>query len=241
MCNALLFLALPLAAFDPSSKVVDYSKVDRTLSKEPAYKNAPKYALLLFGKQAKLRVWVVLDGQTLYLDRKADGDLTAKEARFARLDDCRDVAIRDPDGKTTYLIKYLGLYEDKDHPGGLLQVGVEIKGPLAYRQYGGGELKGSPRAAPIAHFHGPLTIGPRTFDGKVPGELALEAGHEPTGLEVHVGTMSANHGCWVAVRSHDGEKPLFPKGIFPVVDVEFPSKVPGGAPVKRRYQLQKFC
>jgi len=78
-------------------------------------------------------------------------------------------------------------------------VDVEIKGPLAYQQYGGGELKGSPHTAPIAHFHGPLTIGPRTFDGKVPAGLALVTGDQPTELEVHVGTMDAKHGCWVAV------------------------------------------
>src|SRR5262245_52302093 len=107
MCNALLSLALSLVASGPSAKVVGYAKVDRTLSKEPAYKNAPQYALLLFGKEAKLRVWVVLDGETLYLDRNADGDLTAKEARFPRLGDCRDVEIHDPDGKITYLIKYI--------------------------------------------------------------------------------------------------------------------------------------
>jgi hypothetical protein len=241
MCNALLFLALSAVAFCPSAKAVDYAKVDRTLSKEPAYKNAPKYALLLFGKEAKLRVWVVLDGETLYLDRRADGDLTAKEARFARLGDCRDVEICDPDGKTTYLIKYIGLYQDKDYPEGLLQVGVVMKGPLAYQQYGGGELKGSPRAALIAHFHGRLTIGPRTFAGKVPAELALVTGPKPTELEVHVGTMDAKHGCWVAVRSHDGEKSAFPKGVFPIADAEFPSRAPGGAPVKKRYQLDKFC
>ncbi len=241
MRNALLSVALFLVAFCPSAKAVDYAKVDRTLSKEPAYKKAPKYALLLFGKEANVRVWVVLDGETLYLDRNADGDLTAKEARFPRLEDCRDVEIRDPDGKTSYLIKYIGLFKDKDHTEDVLSVGVKIKGPLAYKQYGGGELKGSPRAAPIAHFHGPLVIGPRTFNWKVPAELKLVTGDEPTDLEVHVGTMDAKYGCWVAVRSHDGDKSAFPKGVVPIVDVEFLSKAPGGAPVKKRYQLDKFC
>jgi hypothetical protein len=52
--------------------VVDYDKVERRLTKEPAYQTKiPKYALLLFGPKARLRVWVVLDGETLYVDRNA--------------------------------------------------------------------------------------------------------------------------------------------------------------------------
>ena len=31
---------------------------------------------------AKVRVWVVLDGKTVYLDRNGDGDLTGKDERF---------------------------------------------------------------------------------------------------------------------------------------------------------------
>jgi len=55
----------------------DLSKVERKLVKEPAYKHQPKYALLVFGPEAKVRVWVVMDGTTLYLDRNGDGALTA--------------------------------------------------------------------------------------------------------------------------------------------------------------------
>jgi hypothetical protein len=52
-------------------------KIDRTIGKEPVYKSkAPKYGLLVFGPQAKDRIWLVLDGDTLYVDRNGDGDLT---------------------------------------------------------------------------------------------------------------------------------------------------------------------
>jgi hypothetical protein len=54
----------------------DLSTVDRTLTKEPAYQSRPKYCLLVFGKEARHRVWLVLDGDTLYVDRNGDGDLT---------------------------------------------------------------------------------------------------------------------------------------------------------------------
>src|SRR5262249_27485138 len=104
----LLFLAAP-------ARAVDYDKIDRKLVKEPAYtqqapatvllrairgvpQDRPKYALLLFGREAKVRVWVVLHGDGLYLDRNGDGDLTGADEHFAKVADCKGVEIADPDG-----------------------------------------------------------------------------------------------------------------------------------------------
>jgi hypothetical protein len=221
---------------------VDYTKVDRTLRKEPAYKSrAPKYALLLFGPTARLRVWVVVDGETVYLDRNGDGDLTAKGKRFARCSDCKDIEIADPAGKARYVITGLGVYPEGGRPQALLDVNVDVKGPVEYRQYCGTELRDTPARAAIAHFHGPLTVGPRTISWKVPPKLALKAGDKPTDLPAVVGTMDAKHGCWVVVRSHKGKASAFPKGVSPVVEVEFPPKVPGGPRLKKRYTLDHFC
>jgi RNA polymerase sigma factor (sigma-70 family) len=51
--------------------------MNRTIRKEPVYASkSPRYALLVFGPRAADRVWLVHDGATLYVDRKADGDLT---------------------------------------------------------------------------------------------------------------------------------------------------------------------
>ena len=52
--------------------------------KEPAYKSkSPKYALLRFGPEGKDRVWLVLDGDTLYVDRNGNGDLTEPGEKVA--------------------------------------------------------------------------------------------------------------------------------------------------------------
>jgi hypothetical protein len=75
-----LFTLLCLPALSPAA---DLGKVDRTLKKEPAYKGRPQYCLLVFGPQAKNRVWVVVDGDDLYLDRNGDGDLTGPGERLA--------------------------------------------------------------------------------------------------------------------------------------------------------------
>src|SRR3569623_1065639 len=56
----------------------DLGKIDRRIRKEPAYKGKPGYCLLVFGRAADHRVWLVLDGDTLYVDRNGDGDLTGE-------------------------------------------------------------------------------------------------------------------------------------------------------------------
>jgi WD40 repeat protein len=60
----LLFAADPLA-------------FEKSIGKQPAYRTeTPQYGLLAFGPEGKGRVWVVLDGDTLYVDRNGNGDLT---------------------------------------------------------------------------------------------------------------------------------------------------------------------
>jgi len=50
--------------------------------KEPKYQHLPKYALLAFGPNQETRIWLVLDGETLYADYHGNGDLTAPECRI---------------------------------------------------------------------------------------------------------------------------------------------------------------
>src|SRR5438046_1991794 len=74
-----LFLAplvLPLLGAAPAAKPVDFATIDRRIDKEPAYQAKPLYGLALLGPEGKDRVWLVLDGEKLYVDRNANGDLT---------------------------------------------------------------------------------------------------------------------------------------------------------------------
>ncbi len=67
-----LIPSMALSAFD-----VGLTKIDRTIAKEPPYKSKNvKFCLLVFGPEAKTRVWLVQDADTLYVDRNANGDLT---------------------------------------------------------------------------------------------------------------------------------------------------------------------
>ena len=47
----LIFCSLPTQA-------ADLTKIERTIAKEPKYQGKPKYCLLVFGPEAKFRVWL---------------------------------------------------------------------------------------------------------------------------------------------------------------------------------------
>jgi hypothetical protein len=69
----IFFLLLILAS---SATAADLTKIERKIAKEPTYKTTPSYALLVFGPEAKDKVWLVRDGDTLHVDKNANGDLT---------------------------------------------------------------------------------------------------------------------------------------------------------------------
>jgi hypothetical protein len=81
--TASLWLSLALASAPPAPGL-DVTRISAPLTREPAYRSgAPRYGLLVFGPRATKRVWVVVDGDTLYVDRNGNGDLTEPGERFA--------------------------------------------------------------------------------------------------------------------------------------------------------------
>jgi hypothetical protein len=83
MVNRIWFLPvlLGLVGGAAPAAAADLAQIDRTIRKEPTYQTKPKYCLLVFGPEAKTRVWLVQDGDVLYVDRNANGDLTEKGKR----------------------------------------------------------------------------------------------------------------------------------------------------------------
>ena len=65
------------------AQVGGLAALDRKIAKEPKYVAAEQYyALLVLGAEPQKRVWLVADGESLYLDRNANGDLTEEGERF---------------------------------------------------------------------------------------------------------------------------------------------------------------
>lgn len=159
----------------------DLTKIDRTIAKEPAYKAKPNYCLLVFGPEAKTRVWLVLDDDTLYVDRNGNGDLTEKGERFVlaldeydrkrgkRVWKVGDIAASDAKVRYTDL-QVSDIAEDANSGLGLGH-GISVNVPVGkdrVPQCAGGflyprrdfrlQFAARPADAPIVHFGGPLRM-----------------------------------------------------------------------------------
>jgi hypothetical protein len=201
---------------------------DRAPRKEPAYKARPTYGLLLLGRKAETRVWVVRDHDTLYVDRNADGDLTERGEAF--------LPARE-DGGLTYRVDRLCVPgAPRQHTN--LEVTVQLPSKKRrrreswtirldvegrYQQWGTLAPAETPGRAPVLHFGGPLRFasltGPKLLRGE-PGEVAVML--EPSG---------AGH-AQAAVNVES-----IPRGVHPVADVTFP----GARAESLRVRLTKRC
>jgi hypothetical protein len=133
----------------------DLTKIDRTIVKEPAYKGKPKYCLLVFGPEAKTRVWLVFDGDVLYADRSGKGDLTGKGKKIVDNEPNRIYAIGDviESGRGT---KHTALAVNCLKDGRMV---VTLKAEGKYPQRSGNvTFAGRPQDAPILHFNGPVSV-----------------------------------------------------------------------------------
>jgi hypothetical protein len=179
-----VLLIAPLVA-----DAADLARIDRTIKKEPVYlSKSPQYALLVFGRKAQTRVWVVLDlvaepwekdgsKNALYIDRDGDGDLTgpSEKVTCTMTKHATDVSFS-PQPSITYSPHFdAGDLVERDgktkHTGLTIDVGsyiqrhrsvslmVKVNG--RYEQFAGGMLlkfADRPQDAPIIHFNGPLTF-----------------------------------------------------------------------------------
>jgi hypothetical protein len=171
-----LFLGLSLLVLAPlPAQAGDLVKIDRVIAKEPKYQGKPEYCLLVFGPKAKFRVWLVLDGAVLYVDRNGNGDLSQPDKRVTTSGGngkwiaFRPGPIGTPDGKTRFHFNQLQKDED----------GCDVSLRLEHRRFtvagldGPGPLRFAQRAqdAPIIHFLGPLTL--QRFEPQ-PGSVSVD-------------------------------------------------------------------
>jgi hypothetical protein len=160
----------------------DLTKIDRTIAKEPVYKAKPKYCLLVFGPEAKTRVWLARDGDILYADRNGNGDLTEVRERFVaapitgssgdtgRVWNVGDVT--GPGGKVIYTgLTVSDISEALDSEFRSRGLGITVNVPIGSTraiQSAGSDVRPTegynlrfadrPNDAPVIHFGGPLRI-----------------------------------------------------------------------------------
>jgi hypothetical protein len=222
----------------------DLSKIDRTIAKEPIYQGKPAYCLLVFGPEAKTRVWLVLDAKakSLYVDRNGNGDLTQKGKRFTPTNHNLDQRIYEveeiigSDGRTKYSklrIEHWGTAAEAEGIGFAVpesfSLSVEAKGKLQRVQLKAfGER---PRNAPLIHVDGPLTFA--LFDA--PGQ-AFARGGKPSTLTALIGTWDADRKALTTIPI-DGP----PGNVHPIAEVEFSGNRPKAPPLRIKVVLDQRC
>lgn len=253
-----LFLATAVCVMVGNQvRAADLGAIDRSIGKEPAYQSKnPEYCLLVFGLEAKTRVWVVLDGDVLYLDRNGNGNLTDPGERIAP----REV-LRRPEGRVDvelmrifelvgwappappiltcgpevnwfYLFQLVPRddYHERDwvkfYQEKPFDFAVTTRTKCAERARLGFGQR--PQDAPVLHFDGPRSL---SLSERWP--MTFRRG-EITHLAVELTTPGLN-----AVVKTDHHE--IPPEIHPVAEIAFPPAAPGEEPARLRVELKERC
>jgi hypothetical protein len=224
--------------------------------KEPTYRGgSPNYCLFLFGTEAKTRVWLVFDGDDLFIDRNANGDLTEegekvvpKEKEEVPGGTTRYVfqagPVTEADGKTRHPSLVFMADRGKDGRWSLYSTTVHVRGKygetvltpqrpvrvVAGRPAAGLPLGTRPKEAPVLHFHAPLTLAdwpihPMELRRGMKGDVQLTI----------VGKVAAGAlAPWVSITS-------VPKDAHPVAEIELPSSAEGAKPLQVKVVLDQRC
>lgn len=233
---------------------------------EPKYRNEPRYALLVFGPQRKQRVWMVLDGTTLYVDRNANGDLTDPNERLEP-DNPKDGSNRfggsgshthfdifeftvraGPSGKSKLRLDHW-IRNEHFRPKTEFQKKVHAQrqklryeNSTLWRKEGLGKgqtpvlFMPKPADAQVCALDGPLT-----FVVKLPQHQVLKRGEAGSDLAFHIAVIGR--------RPRGIEREFYnplatnevPEGAYLEVEIQYPGKSADAPPVVRKYLLKQRC
>jgi hypothetical protein len=225
----LLAAFISLSALVGSSTAADLSKIPRTIAKEPPYKTKPKYCLVVFGPEAKTRIWLVLDGDVLYVDKNGNGDLSEPTERvIGEKDGVFHIGKISEAGTTISHEAELRRIE-KDQGKGeetLYVMWVKVGG---YKQSAYIPFAQRPDEASILHFSGPLTMG-----------LSAEFNRKKeTQIQAFVGIRGLVEGKSEVATQLPFD--IAPADIHPVADIEFPAREASEKPIKVSIVLKHRC
>jgi hypothetical protein len=259
----LALTAMLLAA--PAAAASDLGKIDRTIAKEPAYQTKePRYCLLVFGPEARFRVWLVQDGDVLFVDRNGNGDVTESGERVDKSQgeagNRRFEVGELVDGALRHAIPYVMEFPaTEDFVGDAKEV-ARIKGKhekaintwISIRA----ERPDSDDRPLPKHIQyivngdglGYLAFADRAQDAPVvhlngPWTLGLQdikqhlVVGKQTNLQIGVGTPGIGPGTFAFVLYPN----TIPADAFPVGDFSFPAKEPGGKAVTQTVVFKKRC
>jgi hypothetical protein len=256
-----------LAFLSPVVFAADLARMERPpLKKEPAYHDKPRYCLLVFGPEAATRVWLVQVGNTLYVDRNGNGDLTEPNKKVvAEKDDAGDDGaylfnigdIRDGPrlhkALSVYVSKIDHLAEQEESVKALLAKDRKARG---YYVWGDVEMPGWKGTGLGGRVHqrafyvdvnGVLQFADRPQDAPVIhfggpwqimlfGQQHLTIGREAD-VTLGVGTPGIGPGTTSWI-DYDG---VIPATVYPTLDITYPPIHPGESPSRERFELKRRC
>ena len=229
--SQVLFLTAGVALHEAATHAGDLQSIDRAILKEPAYRTAPKHCLVVFGTIAQTRVWLVLDGDKLFIDRNGNLDLT-EAGENVKGQPSHQGEIQFNAGIVTagngvppkarlevFMAGELTFVYCHTEGNTWQRAVVDKEGYLAFGN--------KPQTAPVLHFRGPLTIGLR-FNHRFKRQGPAED------LDIMVGTPGVGPGIFVRY-GHE----TVAKNLHPVVGIEFPGA--NGQSLWFKTALEKRC
>ncbi len=262
-----LLVSATILLWAATASAADLTKIDRSIGKEPTYKSkSVKYCLLVFGPEAKTRVWLAQDHDTLYVDRNGNGDLAEDGERIAANKEHSDADDRQfqfdvgdiRDGKLLHksfhvAVRKIDHMADLDtsvknflakQPGGR-GYDLRIESEMPPRKGSGLGGRVQQRVLPLDD-RGVLQFADRPQDAPLvhfagPWQVTLSGSHRFTAgreseVVLVVGTRGVGSGTTACVAYED----LIPEKAYPKLEVTFASRS-GEAPLKESYLLQERC
>ncbi len=250
------------------SPAADLTAIDRTIAREPAYTGkSPRYALLVLGPGARDRVWLVKDGDVLYVDRNGNGDLTEPGEKITPR--------KGGSGENGYTFeipdltlngrKHLNLRAAFRplHQWTIGETAGRADLQAAFKKDPEGDMlslslqASMPHLNPVARvwlFAGPIDLDGPLCPSASPKEAPVVNLGGPLEISLHVsrptlrrnrtnelmlavGTRGLGAGTFAAV----GYPNTIPADAHPIGEVTLPPGKAGGEPVKKRFEFKERC
>ncbi len=267
MLSRILCLLL-LATFTNFAFAAEPAKVDRSIGAEPKYNGTPKYCLLTFGTDAKDRVWIVQDGETLYVDKNGNGDLTDSGEKVERekprkgYEDAKNMRFEvgnlTVNGRTHQGLQLFAAPVETYNSGAFKQYTLFLsKETLVYTvtcsvavpgAKGGGQEGRLEMSVGPVDLKGMLVFQPKAADAPVirfGGQLEVNFyGVKP---QLRVGRASefvlvvGSPGVGPGTFAMLGYEDTIPKNVFPKAEITFAPSTPGATPIKELFELKERC
>jgi len=238
---------------------VDLSKLERQILKEPRYRTkTPRYCLMVFGIEATAKVWMVQDGDVLFVDTNGNGDLTQPGKWFKKRDGVFLVPFIKVNGLTHTNLIVFDKPASKDTPNigtdwyrirqsdpkpRIWNVSIKTERstkdlrhlPRHIEYMVNGDSRGmllfgkSVKDAPILHFDGDYSL---TLQDSI---QTLSSGGRSK-VQIGVGCHGVGPGTFSFILYKD----VIPSNAHPVIEIAYPTK-PGELAFKRKYELKHLC